>query len=117
MALGQSILINALAPPDSPCSAVLSFKDSNGNPIGPSQQVNLNPGMAASLNWNPNRYTQSGRQEYVPQITPINGGNPNGPPGVASACLGSVEVYLTKAGNISTYQVSSPAVGTTTAVP
>jgi hypothetical protein len=117
VALGQSILINALGPPDSPCSAELSFTDLNGNPIGPSQQVNLNPGMAASLSWNPNKYTESGRQEYVPKITPINGVNASGAPAVASACLGSVEVYLTKAGNISTYQVSSPPVGTTTAVP
>ena len=117
VAAGQSILINAMAPPDSPCSAVLSFEDSNGNPIGPSQQVNLNPGMSASLSWNPIKHTQSGRQEYIPQITPINVGNPNGLPGAASACLGSAEVYLTNAGNISTYQISSPAVGTTTAVP
>lgn len=117
VALGQAIQINVLAPPDSPCSAELSFKNSNGNPIGPSQQVNLNPGMAASLSWNPARYTQSGRQEYVPQITPINGSNPNGLPGVASACFGSVEVYVNKSGNISTYQTSSPAVGTTMAVP
>jgi hypothetical protein len=117
VAEGQSILINVLAPPDSPCLAELSFTDSNGNPIGPSQQVNLTPGMATSLSWNPIKYTQSGRQEYVPQITPINGSNASGAPAVASACLGSVEVYLTKAGNISTYQTSSPAVGTTTAVP
>jgi hypothetical protein len=116
VALGQSIAINALAPSDSPCSALLSFTDSSGNPIGPTQQVNLNPGMAAELDFNPNKYTKSGRQEYVPQIIPING-NPNGPPGVASACLGSAEVYVTKSGDISTYQTSSPAVGTTTAVP
>jgi hypothetical protein len=115
VAEGQSILINVLAPPDSPCSANLSFTDLNGNPIGPTQQVNLNPGMAASLSWNPIKYTESGRQEYVPQIAPINGSSASGAPGVASACLGSVEVYLTKAGNISTYQVSSPAVGTSPA--
>jgi|HubBroStandDraft_1064217.scaffolds.fasta_scaffold02493_2 sugar lactone lactonase YvrE len=116
VALGQSILINALAPPDSPCSALLSFTDSAGNPIGPTQQVNLNPGMATELDFNPNKYTKSGRQEYVPQITPING-NASGAPGVASACFGSAEVYVTKSGDISTYQTSSPAVGTTTAVP
>jgi hypothetical protein len=114
VAFGQSILINALAPSDSPCSALLSFTDSNGSPIGPSQQVNLNPGMAASLTFNPNKYTKPGRQEYVPQIIPIN---PAGGQGTASACLGSVEVYMQKSGDISTYQMSSPAVGTTTAVP
>ena len=52
----------------------------NGNPIGPTQQVNLNPGMATELDFNPNRYTKSGRQKYVPQITP---NNPTGGPGAS----------------------------------
>jgi hypothetical protein len=114
VALGQSILINVLAPSDSPCSAVLSFVDLNGSPIGPTAQVNLNPGMATSLAFNPNKYTKPGRQEYVPQITP---NNPTGGQGVAPACLGSAEVYSQKTGNIATYQISAPAVGTTMAVP
>jgi hypothetical protein len=109
VALGQSIQINALAPPGSPCVAMLSFTDDNGNPIGPTQQVNLSPGQMASLTFNPNKYTKSGRQEYVPQITP---NNPTGGQGVAPACLGSAEVYITKTGSTSTYQTSSPAVGT-----
>jgi hypothetical protein len=109
VALGQSIQVNATAPPDSPCVAMLSFTDDNGNPIGPTQQVNLSPGQMASLTFNPNKYTKSGRQEYVPQITP---NNPTGAQGVAPACLGSAEVYVTKTGSTSTYQTSSPAVGT-----
>jgi hypothetical protein len=108
VALGQSIQVNAAAPPDSPCVAMLSFADDNGNPIGPTQQVNLSPGQMASLTFNPNKYTKSGRQEYVPQITP---NNPTGGQGVAPACLGSAEVYVTKTGSTSTYQTSSPAVG------
>ena len=72
---------------------MLSFTDDNGNPIGPTQQVNLSPGQMASLTFNPNKYTKSGRQEYVPQITP---NNPTGGQGVAPACLGSAEVYATK---------------------
>jgi sugar lactone lactonase YvrE len=109
VALGQSIQVNAGAPPDSPCVAMLSFTDDNGNPVGPTQQVNLSPGQLASLTFNPNKYTKSGRQEYVPQITP---NNPTGGQGVAPACLGSAEVYVTKTGSTSTYQTSSPAVGT-----
>lgn len=116
VALGQSIQINALAPADSPCVAELSFTDNNGNAIGPTQQVNLSPGTAASLTFNPNRYTKTGRQEYVPHLTPINTINPNGAQ-VNSACLGSAEVFIQKTGAISTYQVSSPPLGTTTAVP
>ena len=109
VALGQSIQVNAAAPPDSPCVAMLSFADDNGNPIGPTQQVTLSPGQMASLTFNPNKYTKSGRQEYVPQITP---NNPTGGQGVAPACLGSAEVFITKTGSTSTYQISSPAVGT-----
>jgi len=106
--LGQSIQINAWAPPDSPCVALLSFADDNGHPIGPTQQVNLSPGQGTSLVFNPNKYTRSGRQEYVPQITP---NNPAGGQGVASACLGSAEVFIQSTNSTSTFQVSSPAIG------
>jgi hypothetical protein len=105
--------INAAAPPDSPCVALLSFANKNGKQVGPTQQVNLSPGTMASLSFNTNPYTKSGREEFVPQITP---NNPTGGPGVAPACLGSAEVFIQKSGNTSTYQTSSPAVGTSPAV-
>jgi hypothetical protein len=111
--LGQSMQINAAAPPDSPCVALLSFANKNGKQVGPTQQVNLSPGTMASLSFNTNPYTKSGREEFVPQITP---NNPTGGPGVAPACLGSAEVFIQKSGNTSTYQTSSPAVGTSPAV-
>jgi hypothetical protein len=114
VALGQSIQINAAAAADNPCVAMLSFADASGNPIGPSEQVNLNPGQSASLTFNPNRYTRSGRQEYLPQITP---NNPTGGQEITPACLGSVEVYAQKAGSTSTFQTSSPAVGVMSTVP
>ena len=114
VARGQSMQINVAAPPDSPCVAMLSFADNSGNPIGPTQQVNLSPGTMASLIFNPNKYTKSGREEYVPQMTP---NDPTGGQGVAPACLGSVEVFSQKTGDIATYQTSSPAVGTLTAAP
>jgi hypothetical protein len=107
--LGQSIQINAAAPPDSPCVALLSFTNASGNAVGPSQTVNLSPGTATSLSFNPNSLTRSGRQEFVPHIAP---NNPVGATGAASACLGSVEVYVQKSGLVSTYQTSSPPVGT-----
>jgi hypothetical protein len=58
----------------------------NGNPVGPTQSVNLSPGTMASLSFNPNSITQPGRQEFIPQMAPINA------PGVAAACMGSAEV-------------------------
>jgi hypothetical protein len=109
---GQSIQINALAPPDSPCVALLSFADVNGNPIGPTLNANLNPGTMTSLIFNPNSITQSaGRQEFVPQMAPSNTGNPAGGPGIASACLGSAEVINQPSSAVATYQTSSPAIG------
>jgi len=105
---GQSIQINVLAPLDSPCVAVLSFTNLSGNRVGPEEKVNLAPGTMASLNFNANALTAAGRQELLPAILPSNASNPAGGPGVASACLGSVEVYLQKTGAISTYQMASP---------
>jgi hypothetical protein len=110
---GQSMQINALAPPDSPCVALLSFTNAAGTAVGPTQQVNLSPGAMASLVFNVNPDTKSGREEFIPLITP---NNPTGAQGVAPACLGSAEVFLQKSGALSTYQVSSPAVGTSAAV-
>lgn len=106
---GQHMQINAMAPPDSPCVALLSFTNISGNQVGPEQQVNLSPGTMTSLIFNTNPYTESGRREFVPQITP---NNPTGGLGVAPACLGSAEVYLQKSGITSTYQISSPPIGT-----
>jgi hypothetical protein len=110
---GQSIQINALAAPDSPCVALLSFADINGNPIGPTLNVDLSPGTMTSLTFNPDSITQSaGRQEYVPQIAPSNAGNPAGGPGIDSACLASAEVINQPSSVVATYQISSPAIGT-----
>jgi hypothetical protein len=107
--LGQSIQINATAPPDSPCTALLSFTDTKGNAVGPSQTVTLSPGTTASLNFNPNSLTRSGRQEFVPHLAPSI---PAGASGAAPACLGSAEVYIQRSGVVSTFQTSSPPVGT-----
>jgi len=110
---GQSMQINVSAPPDSPCVAMLSFTNASGTAVGPTQQVNLSPGTMTSLVFNVNPDTKSGREEFVPQVTP---NNPTGAQGVAPACLGSAEVFLQKSGAISTYQISSPAVGTSATV-
>lgn len=101
---GQSMQINVMAPPDSPCVALLSFTNASGTPVGPRQQVSLSPGAMTSLLFNTNPDTKSGREQFIAQITP---NNPSGGPGVVPACLGSLEVFLQKSGNISTFQISS----------
>jgi len=114
---GQSMVITALAPPDSPCVALLSFADLNGNPVGPTLNVDLSPGTMTLLSFNANSITQpGGRQEFVPQIMPING-NPTGAPSAASACVGSAEVINQPSSAIATYQTSTPAIGTANANP
>ena len=114
VAHGQSIQINALAPPDSPCAATLSFTDSNGNAVGPSQSIDLSPSTMTSLVFNPNSLTQSGRQEFTPQIAITN---PAGNSPIASACLSSAEVLSQTTGEIATYQISSPPIGTAGSAP
>lgn len=114
VAHGQSIQISALAPPDSPCAATLSFTDSNGNAVGPSQSIDLSPSTMTSLVFNPNSLTQSGRQEFTPQIAITN---PAGNSPIASACLSSAEVLSQTTGEIATYQISSPPIGTAGSAP
>jgi len=114
VAHGQSIQIDAAAPPDSPCAALLSFEDIGGNRVGPEQNVNLSPGTMASLSFNANAHTKLGRQEFVPLLVPSN---PAGAPGAASACLGAVEVYSQHTGDTATYQTLLPPIGTPPAVP
>ena len=75
--------------------------------------MNLTPGTMASLSFNANSFTKSGREEFVPQLAP---NNPTGGPGAAPACLGSVEVYNTHTGDTATYQTLLPAIGTPPAV-
>jgi len=101
---GQTIRITALAPPDSSCDALLSFEDSNGNPVGPTKNVKLPPGEMTSLDFNANSLSgQSGqRVEIQPLVTLRN--TAAGSPGPAYACEGSVEVYSQQTGQTSTRQ-------------
>ncbi len=60
LAFNQSLRINIVVPtaqpgfPPSSCAAALWFLDANGNPVGPSRSVNLDPGQSASLDLNAN---------------------------------------------------------------
>jgi hypothetical protein len=101
---GQNIRITALAPPDSACVALLSFEDSNGNPVGPTRNVNLQPGNMTSLDFNANSLSgQAGqRVEIQPFVTLHN--TAGGATGPASACEAAVEVYDQHTGQTSTRQ-------------
>ncbi len=100
---GQSMRMTAVAPPDNPCDAVLSFTDPNGNPVGPTKTVQLAPGNMTTLDFNANTLTgQSGQRiEIQPMVALISL-----PGGVASACQASVEVYDQHSGRTATRQDS-----------
>ncbi len=84
----QTVRLNVLAHPPSPCAGSLGFVDANGHPVGPTLAVNLNAGQAALLDLPGQLVVPDffGRTEVLPQLTPI--------PGVApGVCVTSVEVY------------------------
>lgn len=103
VAYGQTIQINVAAPPDSPCVAALGFEDNNGNPVGPSSNVNLSPSHAAVLDFNVNSLTGHAGQriEVQPMVTPQNAAG-----GPASVCQASVEVFDQRTKHTWTYQDS-----------
>ncbi len=84
----QTIRLNVLAHPPQPCFGILGFVDSNGNPIGRTLPVSLNPGQAAFLDLPGALLPPSvfGRVEVLPVLTPLPGAVPG-------ECVTSVEVY------------------------
>jgi hypothetical protein len=91
LALNQSLRINVVAPtaqpgfPPNPCSAALSFLDTNRNSVGPNKSVNLNPGQSASLDLNANALLQRFGQRA--EVRPIAITYPPSP------CIVSAEVF------------------------
>jgi len=59
-------------PPGGPVQAQLGFRDINGNAIGPSSTVTLNPGQIESLDLNVSQFSQLGqRKEVLPFIAQV----------------------------------------------
>jgi hypothetical protein len=69
---GQTLQINVAAYPPAPCFAQLGVQDSNGNPIGATSAVALQPGQSASLSINGNTLAGSvgERVEVLPFVVP-----------------------------------------------
>lgn len=84
---GQTLQLNVVAYPVDPCYAQLGFQDSNGNPLGATTSVTLQPGQSASLAINGNSLTNSlgQRVEVLPTIVPDAG--------IVSSCGASAEIY------------------------
>ncbi len=88
IARGQTLLLNLVAFPPTPCMATLGFQDSNGNPVGNTQTVSLAAGQSTVLAVNANSLTTAfgQRVELLPIVT--------GPDGAltAPACVATAEV-------------------------
>jgi len=101
--IDQSILLTTLVAgpipvaPGVPVEAILGFRDSLGNPIGPSSQVSLSPGQTASLDFAVSQFEASfpsGESTAIlPVVTPLPGSN-----GFSGELLSSVEVIDDLAG-------------------
>jgi hypothetical protein len=88
IARGQTLLLNLVAFPPTPCSAQLGVQDSNGTVVGLSQNLQLLPGQSAVLAVNGNSLTTAfgQRVELLPTVTGPDGTMPS------AACVATAEV-------------------------
>lgn len=86
IARGQSLVLNLVAFPPSPCMAQLGFQNSSGSPVGPNETVTLAPGQSASLALNGNSLTTTigQRVEVLPTVALSAA--------AANACVATAEV-------------------------
>lgn len=91
--------------PGAPVEANLSFTDINGNAIGPSSVVTLNPGQTAALDLHASDYLEENGQhlEVIPVVTEVS--NPNIPaPGPLRASVQVIDDFL----SIATLLIAAP---------
>jgi hypothetical protein len=114
-ALGQGVRLTvvagpAIVPPGAPVEATIGFVDLNGNAVGPSAQVTLNPGQTQSLEWDPPVHQLGQRVEERPVVTQTSA-NPASP-----LLEASVEVFDVLTG-FGTVLAPAPAVQSVSGVP
>ena len=89
---GQSLEINVVAYPPGSCFAQLGFQDTNGNPLGTTTTVALQPGQSASLAINGSTLASSAGQrvQVLPNVVPevvVSAA------AVVNQCVSSAEVF------------------------
>jgi hypothetical protein len=105
LAGGQTMRLNAIALPPTPCVSILSFADQNGNPLGTPQQVNLAPGTGTFVDLNADTLgLQFGQHLDVQPIVTVTA--PIGTAAINSACQTSVEVFDHLTGRTMTFQTA-----------
>jgi hypothetical protein len=84
---GQTLQLNISAFPPEPCFATLGFQDANGNPVGTTMNVTLQPGQSASLTLNGDTLTPvAGKRVQVQPTVTLTAG-------VANQCNASAEIF------------------------
>ncbi len=83
----QTLRLNVVAFPPTPCAATLGFADATGTAVGPSERVSLEPGFAASLDL-PRRATPPGPSERV-EVRPVVTLDPLAP----GNCVATAETF------------------------
>ncbi len=103
LALGQTIQLIASAFANTGCSGTLGFADVDGNPVGPTKQVTLQPGQTASLELQAGTLGLAPRQrkEIQPVVSPLVSAAAGA---TDSACQATTEVFETITGRTWTYQ-------------
>ena len=103
LALGETMQIIVSGFPNTGCSATLGFADINGNPVGPTKQVNLQPGQADSLEVHAITLgiAPGQRMELQPVVSPFVSA---AAASSGSACQATTEVFDTLTGRTWTYQ-------------
>lgn len=106
LAGGQALRITAVAFPPDPCAATLGFADQNGNPLGGSIPVSLQPGTGAFFDLNASALglAPGQRTEVLPVVTPTPPISATAITPMASACQVSVEAFDRATGRTQTYQ-------------
>src|SRR5208282_2100949 len=106
LAGGQSLRITAVAFPPDPCVGTLSFADKNGNPLGGSDAVNLQPGTGTYFDLNAAALGLSvgQRAEVLPVVTLAQPIGAAAGPAIGSVCQVSVEAFDHLTGRTETYQ-------------
>lgn len=101
--LNQTVRLNAIAYPPNPCAGTLSFNNANGQQVGNTMSVDLNPGQAAFLDL-PGSDVVSGtgqRGEVLPVLTTSS-----------TTCVISAEIYNNSTAGTAVFFPPSPCSAT-----
>jgi hypothetical protein len=106
LASGETMQLIVSAFPNTGCSATLGFTDINGNPVGSTKQINLQPGQSDSLELHAATLGLAPGQRA--EIQPlVNSAMSSTAVSINSACQATAEVFDTLTGRTWMYQAGA----------